>query len=203
MDGGSLAEYLLVIKGWLQLNPHEVVTLLFVNTGVPLQRWAKAYHDTGFDLISYVPPPDKRHGAMRIEDWPTISSMIATNQRAVTFITRGADEELAPFILPEFDYVFETNFGIESPDQYSCMPDRPRWFGSPAAGPRDVVAVGWARHLSALLHGWGDSKVMLKGTAEFGVDVIEQLSVNRACEREVGGGRLGVDEVVCTLDGVA
>ena len=26
--------------------------------------------------------------------------------------------------------MFETDFGIEAPDQYSCLPDRPRWSGS-------------------------------------------------------------------------
>jgi hypothetical protein len=111
----------------LQRNPTEVLTLLFVNTGVPLTSWAEAFFETRLDLFSYTPPPIKRHGNMRTSDWPTIASMVASNKRLVTFLSSGADEEAVPFLLPEFDYVFETDFGIESPGQYSCAPARPRY----------------------------------------------------------------------------
>jgi hypothetical protein len=30
-----------------------------------------------------------------------------------------------PYILPQYGFLFETNFGIEAPDQYSCRPSRP------------------------------------------------------------------------------
>lgn len=126
MDGGSLEEYLLTIKTWLDGNPYEVVTLLFVNTGVPLAQWIKAYYDAGLDTVSFIPPPNKRHGNMAIDDWPCVSEMVDANQRAVTFLSYGANEDIAPFLLPEFDYLFETDFGIESPEQYSCTPARPR-----------------------------------------------------------------------------
>ena len=130
MDGGSLEDHLRIVKNWLDENRWDVVTLLFVNTGVRLADWAKAYYDTGFDLISYIPPSDKRNGNMRIEDWPKISEMVASNKRAVTFLSSGANEAIVPFLLPEFGYMFETNFGIETPDQYTCWPSRPRWRGS-------------------------------------------------------------------------
>ena len=127
MDGGSLHKHLRTIKDWLEANPDEVVTLLFVNTGIRLRDWAKAYYDTDFDLLSYVPPIHRRGGIMRIEDWPTISEMVTTNKRAVTFFSSGADQDSVPFLLPEFQYIFETNFGIESPDQHLCIPSRPRY----------------------------------------------------------------------------
>ncbi|KAJ9635140.1 hypothetical protein H2199_008626 [Coniosporium tulheliwenetii] len=130
MDGGSLEEYLLTTKAWLGANPKEIVTFLFVNTGVPLIRWIEAYYRTGFDLISYEPPPDKRYGRMQIEDWPTIEEMVQSGKRAVTFLSGGAREELVPWLLAEFDYMFETDFGNESPWQFSCEPARPRWPGS-------------------------------------------------------------------------
>jgi hypothetical protein len=36
MDGGSLLDSLRVVEEFSQRNPNEVLTLLFVNTGVPL-----------------------------------------------------------------------------------------------------------------------------------------------------------------------
>jgi hypothetical protein len=66
---------------------------------------------------------------MLTSDWPTttLASTVASNKCLVTFLSSGADEETVPFLLPEFDYVFETDFGIESPGQYSCAPTRPRY----------------------------------------------------------------------------
>ncbi|GAB7360937.1 hypothetical protein MBLNU230_g0921t1 [Neophaeotheca triangularis] len=130
MDGGSLNEYLLHVKDFVEANPYEIVTLLFVNTGPRLWQWSKAYYETGIDLLSFVAPPELRHGYMKTGDWPTIAEMVATNKRVVTFISSGANEAIVPFLLPEFDYVFETNFGIEAPDQYTCLPDRPRYPGT-------------------------------------------------------------------------
>jgi hypothetical protein len=130
MDGGSLNEFLNIVKDFLEREKNEVVTLLFVNTGVPLEHWAKAFFDTGLNLVSYIPLPEKRHGNMQISDWPTIASMVSANKRLVTFLSSGADENTVPYLLPEFDYIFETDFGIESPDQYSCAPARPSYPGS-------------------------------------------------------------------------
>lgn len=127
MDGGSLHDHLRTIKAFLDVNPHEVVTLLFVNTGPPLSHWFKAYYDTGLDLMSYIPPVYKRYGNMRITDWPTIAEMVPSNKRLVTFLSSGAHEDIVPFLLPEFDYVFETDFINDAPDQYSCVPNRPWW----------------------------------------------------------------------------
>ncbi|KAK5131586.1 hypothetical protein LTR08_000841 [Meristemomyces frigidus] len=131
MDAGSLVDHLLTVKHFLETHPHEVVTLLFVNTvREGLLPWMKAYYDTGLDLLSYIPPPDKRGGAMHLDDWPTIAEMVAVNKRVVTFLSSGANEDLAPYLLNEWSYVYETDFGIEAPDQYDCLPDRPRWPGS-------------------------------------------------------------------------
>ena len=128
MDGGSLTEHLLTVRRFLDEHPYEVVTLLFVNTGPPLTHWAQAYYDTGLDLMSYIPPRWKRHGFMRLQDWPTIAEMVATNKRVVSFMSSGANEDIIPYLLNQFDYMFETDFGIEAPDQYSCVPARPRWW---------------------------------------------------------------------------
>ena len=125
MDGGSLKIFLETVMQFLQANPYEVVTLLFVNTGPPLKDWAAAYYETGADLVSYSPPANKRHGKMRIKDWPTIAEMIESNVRLVTFLSHGAKMDEASYLLPEYGYLFETDFGIGAPDQYTCHPSRP------------------------------------------------------------------------------
>ena len=62
---------------------------------------------------------------MRIQDWPTIAEMVESNTRLVTFISSGADMNQVPYLLPEYAFLFETNFGIEAPDQYACQSSRP------------------------------------------------------------------------------
>lgn len=124
MDGGSLEEYLKITKTWLEENPQEVVTFLFVNSGVPLMRWAEAFVATGFDAISYTPPPEKRYGHMGVEDWPTIEEMVNSGKRAVTFLSRGAWENAVPWILPEFSYVFEVRTPAHSLVALLLTPNR-------------------------------------------------------------------------------
>ncbi|TKA73862.1 hypothetical protein B0A55_04477 [Friedmanniomyces simplex] len=136
MDGGSLTEHLDAVKTFLEANPYEVVTLLFVNTGPPLEHWAQAFFDTGLDLMSYIPSRSKRGGSMHLDDWPTVADMVSSNKRLVTFLSSGANENLVPYLLNQFDYMFETNFGIDEPDQYTCAPARPRWWDPSYIPPR-------------------------------------------------------------------
>ncbi|KAF2720951.1 PLC-like phosphodiesterase [Polychaeton citri CBS 116435] len=129
MDGGSLHDHLLTVRTFLDANPEEIVTLLFVNTGPSLRQWMKAFYDTGLDSISYSPPPELRSGRMRTRHWPSPKEMTRAGKRVITFLSSGADENRAPYLLNQFDYIFETNFGIERPDQYTCLPSRPTYPG--------------------------------------------------------------------------
>ncbi|KAF2173842.1 hypothetical protein M409DRAFT_16112 [Zasmidium cellare ATCC 36951] len=127
MDGGSLHELLATVKSFLDENPREIVTLMLVNVGPPLEHWARAYYDTGLDIMSYIPAPDKTFGNMKTGDWPTIVEMVETNKRLVSFLDKGADETQVPFLLREFNYMFETSFVIDHSSQFSCEPSRP-WY---------------------------------------------------------------------------
>ncbi|KAL9082427.1 MAG: hypothetical protein Q9159_006416 [Coniocarpon cinnabarinum] len=126
MDGGSLDGYLTEAKAWLDANPGEFLTFVWVNVRVPLPHWVMAYYNTGFDVISYAPPEDKR-GRMRVDDWPTIDEMLDSGKRAVTFLSNGADEDRIPWLLSEFDYVFETAYDNEDPENFDCEVERPCW----------------------------------------------------------------------------
>lgn len=90
-----------------------VVTFLFVNSHIPLETWASAYYRTGFDLISYTPPPLMR-GWMTFNLWPSVEDMVRGGKRAVTFLSRGANESFVPYFLSEFDYVFEVRRPLDA-----------------------------------------------------------------------------------------
>ena len=139
IDGGSLDDYLLTTKAWLEENPKEgkhppdpllripmgaVVTFLFVSTNPSLRNWAETYRRTGFDRLSYAPPASKRAN-MSISDWPTIEEMIDSGKRAVTFLSSRANEQYVPYLLNEWSYLFETDFVNDKPSDFSCTPSRP------------------------------------------------------------------------------
>lgn len=46
---------------------------------------------------------------MTIEDWPTVEDMVVGGKRVVTFLASGANEQRVPYLLPEFDYMFEVS----------------------------------------------------------------------------------------------
>ena len=64
---------------------------------------------------------------MMVDDWPTLSEMLRDGKRVVTFLSDGADEDRVPWLLSEFDYVFETAYDNEDPDDFECEVDRPEW----------------------------------------------------------------------------
>ena len=56
LNGGTLVKYLSEVKAWMDENPDDVVTLLFVNTeGLPMSSFAKAYTDSGLVDYAYTP----------------------------------------------------------------------------------------------------------------------------------------------------
>lgn len=124
LDGGTLASYMLQIKNFLQLNPHEIVTLIWVNSIDPtiaIGSWAKVYTDLGLDKLSYVPPGPFSSSS----DWPTLRQLIENNTRLISFMDSGADPERFPFILDEYTYLVETEpdpLDMELP----CTVRRPR-----------------------------------------------------------------------------
>lgn len=103
----------------LELTFRAVVTFLFVNVGPSLDNWSDAYARTGFDRLSYVPPVSKRNG-MALDDWPTVEAMVRSGKRAVTFLASGADETLVPYLLSEFQHMFEASILLRA---------RRRWNG--------------------------------------------------------------------------
>ena len=106
-DGGSVENYLTIVKKFLDANPSEVLTLVFTNpegASVP-NVWAPLFERTGIASMAFVPPQP----VMTREDWPTLGSMINSGKRVVVFLDRGATEKgkgtVVPYILPQFKMV--------------------------------------------------------------------------------------------------
>ncbi|OQO12382.1 hypothetical protein B0A48_03024 [Cryoendolithus antarcticus] len=136
LDAGSLAGYLREVKKWLERNPNDVVTLLLVN-GDNLDPSA---FDAVFGRIrvrDYAFVPFSTPRTLAISDWPTLSALIQLNKRLIVFLDSKADTTKVPYILPEFDYFFETPFDTTDPGFKQCSLDRPA--GSSPEGKMYIV----------------------------------------------------------------
>jgi hypothetical protein len=121
LDAGKLSTWLTEIKTWMDGNPNEVVTILLVNSdGALASDFAGEFDASGIVKYSYKPSNSSTPAS-----WPTLGSMIAANTRLVTFVASLSDNTGAPYLLDEFNYIFENNFDNSSPSDFSCNPNRP------------------------------------------------------------------------------
>jgi len=116
-DAGLLKDWLDAIKQWMLQHESEVVTLLLVNNDkIAPTRIAEAFVAAGLADWGFVPG---RSG------WPTLQSMLLDKKRLVTFISTSADVKTVPYLLPEFEFIFETDFEVTDPGNYTCYATRP------------------------------------------------------------------------------
>ncbi|KAI0331207.1 PLC-like phosphodiesterase [Cubamyces sp. BRFM 1775] len=121
-DGGTVEDYLNKVHDFLTANPNEVLTLLFTNPeGASLpDLWDPPFQASGIADLAYVPPsiPVKQ------SDWPTLGELIDSGKRVIVFLDAGADTDRSvPYILPEFQMVWETPFSVTDPT-FPCSVDR-------------------------------------------------------------------------------
>ena len=124
LDAGTLSSWLSSIKTWLDANPHDVVTILLVNS----DNASPAALDAEFQaasIKSYAYTPSSTTTAL--ETWPTLQEMISNNTRLVTFVASLAPSSntVAPYLLDEFTFVFENPYNVTSASNFSCAADRP------------------------------------------------------------------------------
>jgi hypothetical protein len=123
-DAGTLVDWLSSINDWLDQNPNDVVSLLFVNgAGASSTAVDSALQTSGISKYAFAPsftaPPDP-------SSWPTLSSLISANTRLIIFIdSLPSGDPGVPHILLEFTYVFENPYNVTTPDGFSCDPQRP------------------------------------------------------------------------------
>ena len=135
LDAGPLEDWLSSINDWMTANPDEVVTLLMVNSDkAAAPEIGTVFKNSGIANISFTPAASKA-----TSDWPTLQSMIDDKKRIVAFITNMDAASDYPYLIPEFDYVFETAFEVTDLTGFNCTLDRPARADSSKAG----ISNGW------------------------------------------------------------
>lgn len=125
LDAGPLQDWLVDVRYWMDNNPNEVVTLLIVNSdGKDVAAFGSVFEASGISKYGYTPSGDS---------WPTLQSMIAAKTRLVTFIASITASSTYPYLLSEFDHVFETDYEITSLSGFNCTLDRPSTQSSASA----------------------------------------------------------------------
>ncbi|PHH91023.1 hypothetical protein CDD83_1916 [Cordyceps sp. RAO-2017] len=125
LDAGPLEKWLAAVREWMVRNPNEVVTLILVNSdSVPAQEIAGAFDRSGMTDLTYKPAAP---GATA--NWPTLGSMISQGGRFVSFVTNVEYTPQFPYLLPQFNYIFETAFEVTQLDGFNCTLNRPQGIG--------------------------------------------------------------------------
>ncbi|KAF8477039.1 PLC-like phosphodiesterase [Kalaharituber pfeilii] len=122
MDGGTLGDWLTEVKIWLDNHPSDVVTLLIANQDrIPASDLLPSFSKSDTAPLAYVPSP----AGIKIPKFPTLQTLIDENKRLVVFVTSGEDDKIAPFLLYEWDYIWETKWENKDEGGMSCEVDRP------------------------------------------------------------------------------
>jgi hypothetical protein len=121
-DAGTLVDWLSSIKTWLDANTNEVVTILLVNSVDASSATLGAdYTASGADKYAY-----KFGSGGAPSSWPTLQALITANTRLITFVASLADSNsAAPYLLDEFTFIYENQYSVTAPSNFSCLPDRP------------------------------------------------------------------------------
>jgi len=129
LDAGTLESWLSEIKAWMDKNPHDVVTVLLVNSdNAAASDLGAQFQASGIDQYAYAPPSTSSIP----RTWPTLDALISNNTRLLSFVASlGQPSSAHPYLLDEFTFVFENDFENESPANYSCNPNRPTSLTSP------------------------------------------------------------------------
>ncbi|KAG0645004.1 PI-PLC X domain-containing 1 [Hyphodiscus hymeniophilus] len=131
LDAGPLTTYLTDIKTWLDANDNQVLTLLLTNGDfVDVSMFGDAMTSSGLSSYAFTPGTQ-----LSMSQWPTLQQLIDAGTRLVMFLDYDANTSVVPYILPEFDYFFETAYDVTDFD--SCALDRPP--GSNGAGLMMIV----------------------------------------------------------------
>ncbi|CAI2188457.1 17399_t:CDS:2 [Funneliformis geosporum] len=116
-DAGPAVNTLTTIADWLNENPNEVVTIIWDNSAnVPTSVFNDIYTQSGLDKFGHV---------QEVANWPSLAKMIDSGKRLVNFINPPSDGSI-PWLITEFEYVFETPFENTNPNAWQCTIDRPK-----------------------------------------------------------------------------
>lgn len=101
-----------------------MVTILLVNAdGASAADLQAEFAAADIVRYAYTPPLT----TAPITTWPTLQNLIDKSTRLITFVSSldPAANNVAPYLLDEFTFVFENPFEVTSLSGFSCIPDRP------------------------------------------------------------------------------
>lgn len=121
LNAGTLVDYFVSVREWMDANPYEVVTVLMGNSDVLApQNFTQPIFDSGLNRYLYTPPTVP----MELDQWPTIGEMIITQNRLVVMLDYEANQQEIPWLLDEFANAWETPFSPTDRD-FPCTQQRP------------------------------------------------------------------------------
>ncbi|KAF8928109.1 PLC-like phosphodiesterase [Dissophora ornata] len=119
LDAGPLSKVFAQIKTFMDANPNEVITIFWENAGnLKPAQFQTVYTAAGLDKYSYAQTVDNT-------TWPTLAQMISSGKRLLSFLDSGADGSV-PWLMAEYNFIFETPWQIEKGAAYPCTVDRPK-----------------------------------------------------------------------------
>ncbi|CAO3619336.1 unnamed protein product [Mucor hiemalis] len=125
LNAGPAVNTLTTVANWLKNNPNEVITIMWNNLGgFAPEAFEAAYNASGIMDYVYVQTPSNY-------TWPTLGEMITSGKRVVNFVDEGAMPTTHPWLMREWDYVFETPYDNHNETQFRCTIDRPAEPNSP------------------------------------------------------------------------
>lgn len=125
LDAGLLSTWLSEIKGWMEANPNEVVTVLLVNSdNAAISDLDAQFQTANITSLAYKPastttPPTT---------WPTLQELINAGTRLMVFATGTNTANVATeqsYLMNEFTYIFENNYDNTNVSDFNCLPNRP------------------------------------------------------------------------------
>lgn len=184
-DAGRLEDWLSDIKGWMDDNPNDVVTILLVNSdNTDASNLGSVFESSGINKYAY-----SQNSTSAPTSWPTLQSLISANTRLITFIASlpSSGNSAAPYLLDEFTYVFENPFDVTSPGNFSCMPSRPSSLGGSVSAAENSNMMFLMNHF-------------LDSVESFGIESPNALAANNTNSPDTTGtvpGSLGYSASQC------
>ncbi|KAF9280247.1 hypothetical protein BGZ88_012301 [Linnemannia elongata] len=119
LDAGPLSKVLGQFKTFMDQNPNEVISIFWENAAnLTPARFQTVYQAAGMTPYLYTQTAGST-------TWPTLASMISSNKRLLNFVDSGADASV-PWLMAEYDFIFETPYAITKGSEYPCTIDRPK-----------------------------------------------------------------------------
>lgn len=183
LDAGTLSSWLSEVRTWMEANANEVVTVLLVNGAeADATEIASHYASAGITTsLAYTPTG----ATYQSQQWPTLQSLINSGTRMINFVSGIGDNSVAPYLIDQFDYVFENDYDNSSPTDFSCEASRP---GAAAGNTAQAVSNGFLPLMNHFLY----------QDQAFGIQSPNQTYVTTTNAPSGGVGNLGDAATECT-----